>query len=239
MPRDDIGKADTLQWFIAALNSVEMVTVPWWYINLSKPAENPLADWMRQRFDRMEAVLQSRDWLAAARFTIADLMMADVLRMPDKLGELADYPALQAYVARVCSRPAFQKAYSDQMSYFEMADAARSKGQPESTAQTAPVGGSQGSILDKSLNPIGQVIDFYGYKNVPSWDTLAFAPAGPVNPARSADPWHQSDCPHEHAGPLRSPRDRRGCRFPSSSPRWSAEDRPHSPSARPQRRPRR
>ena len=130
MPRDDIGKADTLQWFIAAPNSVEMVTVPWWYINLSKPAENPLADWMRQRFDRMETVLQTRDWLAAARFTIADLMMADVLRMPDKLGELADYPALQAYVARMCSRPAFQKAYRDQMTHFEMADAARSKGQP-------------------------------------------------------------------------------------------------------------
>jgi len=38
MPRDLQSKADTLQWLIAALNSIEMVTVPWWFINLL-PAE--------------------------------------------------------------------------------------------------------------------------------------------------------------------------------------------------------
>src|SRR5690606_33418613 len=36
MPRDAQGRADTLQWLVAALNSVEMVTVPWWFINLSR-----------------------------------------------------------------------------------------------------------------------------------------------------------------------------------------------------------
>ena len=29
MPRDPVGEAETLQWTIAALNSIEMVTVPW------------------------------------------------------------------------------------------------------------------------------------------------------------------------------------------------------------------
>ena len=37
MSRDALGKADTLQWFVATLNPVEMVAVPWGFINLSKP----------------------------------------------------------------------------------------------------------------------------------------------------------------------------------------------------------
>lgn len=127
MPRDALGKADTLQWLVAALNSVEMVTVPWWFIKISGTAENPLAGWMKQRFDRLEAVLQEREWLAASRFTIADIMMSDVLRIPGDLGELESYGALKAYVARACSRPAFQKARRDQLAHFEAADAARNR----------------------------------------------------------------------------------------------------------------
>ena len=127
MPRDAQGKADTLQWLVAALNSVEMVTVPWWFINLSRPAENPLAGWMKQRFDRLEAVLETRDWLAANRFTVADILMSDALRVPDKLGELEDYGALRAYVARALGRPAFQKAHRDQLAHFAAADAGRSE----------------------------------------------------------------------------------------------------------------
>lgn len=127
MPRDAQGRAETLQWVVAALNSIEMVTVPWWFINLSRPPENPMAGWMKQRFDRLEAVLAEREWLAASRFTVADLLMAEVLRIPDKKGEFERYAALKAYVARVCSRPAFLKAHRDQMAHFQAADVARSR----------------------------------------------------------------------------------------------------------------
>jgi glutathione S-transferase len=125
MPRDPQGKAETLQWVIAGLSSVEMVSVPWWYIKINGADENPLAKWLHQRLDRLEAYLAGRDWLAAERFTIADILMADVLRMPDKHGQLERYPALRSYLARACSRPAFQKALSDQMAHFEAADKAR------------------------------------------------------------------------------------------------------------------
>ncbi|MEZ5892684.1 MAG: glutathione S-transferase family protein [Parvularculaceae bacterium] len=125
MPADARGRADTMQWLVAALNSIEMVTVPWWFINLSKPAENPLAGWMKQRFDRLNAVLKEREWLAASRFTIADILMSDALRVPDGLGELKNYDAIKAYVERACARPAFEKARKDQIAFFEAADAAR------------------------------------------------------------------------------------------------------------------
>jgi glutathione S-transferase len=124
MPRDAAGRADTLQWLFAALNSVEMVTVPWWFINRSQKTDNPLAKWMGQRFDRLEAVLAGRDWLGA-RFTVADIAMVDVLRVPDKLGVLEGHPVLRDYVARGCARPGFLKALADQMAHFAAADAAR------------------------------------------------------------------------------------------------------------------
>jgi glutathione S-transferase len=125
MPPDAQGRSETLQWLFSALNSVEMVTVPWWFIGLKKPAENPLAGWMQQRFERLNAVLEARDWLAAGRFTVADIAMTDVLRLPGDLGALENHPALRAYVARVCARPAFQKAHQDQLAHFAAADAAR------------------------------------------------------------------------------------------------------------------
>ncbi len=128
MPRDPRGRAETVQWIVAALNSMEMVTVPWWFIGLSKPAENPLDGWLRQRLARLEAVLETRDWLAAGRFTAADILMADVLRAPGDLGVLAGYGALRAHVARACGRPAFEKARRDQLAHFAAGDAARGRG---------------------------------------------------------------------------------------------------------------
>ena len=128
MPAEPAARAETIQWLIAALNSVEMVTVPWWFLRISGAADNPLAGWMTQRFDRLEAVLAEREWLAAGRFTIADLLMADILRIPAKLGAMDAHDALRAYVARACARPAFGKAHADQLAHFAAADAARSPG---------------------------------------------------------------------------------------------------------------
>ena len=125
MPRDPKDRAETLQWVIAGLNSVEMVSVPWWFIGLSKPAENPLEGWLASRLSRLDAVLAQRDYLAADRFTVADLLMADILRVKKLHAALGPYPALLAYADRIASRPAFQKACQDQMDHFAAADAAR------------------------------------------------------------------------------------------------------------------
>ena len=125
MPRDPAGEAATVQWVIAALNSIEMVTVPWWFLQLSGEADNGLAGWVGNRLDHIEKVLNEREWLAADRFTAADLLMADVLRIP-KLCFFGDRPATDAYVTRVTDRPAFRKARADQLAHFAAADARRS-----------------------------------------------------------------------------------------------------------------
>src|SRR3546814_203342 len=125
MPRDAPAAAETLQWVVAALNSIEMVAVPWWFLKLSGPVDNGLAGWMDKRLAQLEAVLAERDWLVADRFTVADLLMADVLRVPDVRAR-GERPASEAYVARVTARPAFGKAHADQLAHFAAADEARS-----------------------------------------------------------------------------------------------------------------
>lgn len=124
MPKDPAGEAQTLQWTIAALNSIEMASVPWWFLTITGTADNPLTPWFGQRLAQLEAVLSAREWLAAGRFTIADLLMADVLRVP-QVRAFGERPASEAYVQRLTSRPAFQKARADQIAQFEAADAAR------------------------------------------------------------------------------------------------------------------
>ena len=124
MPRDAAGAAETVQWVIAALNSIEMVSVPWWFLSLSGDRENPLAGWVRKRLGQLEDVLRDREWLVGSRFTVADLLMADVLRVPT-LREFADSPVLESYIARACDRDSFRKAYADQLAHFQAADGNR------------------------------------------------------------------------------------------------------------------
>ena len=130
MPPDPVGEAETLQWTIAALNSIEMVSVPWWFLKISGDADNRLTDWMGQRLSQLEDVLSKQEWLAAGRFTVADLLMADVLRVPD-VRAFGSRPASEAYVTRVTARPAFKKAQADQIRLFEAADEKRTEPRPD------------------------------------------------------------------------------------------------------------
>ncbi|MDB5537936.1 MAG: glutathione S-transferase protein [Devosia sp.] len=123
MPREPVGEAQTLQWTIATFNSIEMVTVPWRFLEVSGAKDNHLTGWLESRLDHMESILKEREWLAADRFTAADLLMADVLRVA-KIRAFCDRPATESYVKRVTERPSFKKAHADQMAHFAEGDAA-------------------------------------------------------------------------------------------------------------------
>jgi glutathione S-transferase len=62
-----------------------------------------------------------REWLTET-FSVADILIADVLRVVDRFDRLAGHPACRAYVARATARPAFVKAHADQMKHFAAAD---------------------------------------------------------------------------------------------------------------------
>jgi glutathione S-transferase len=127
MPRDARGRSETVEWIFAALNSVEMASLPWSMLQFMddktpSPFRSFMENWLKLRLDRMETVLAARDWLAAGRFTVADLLMADVLRLADRFDGLCAHPATKAYVDRLTARPAFAKAHADQMAHFAKAD---------------------------------------------------------------------------------------------------------------------
>jgi glutathione S-transferase len=75
----------------------------------------------QHRLAHLERVLADREWLAGS-FSIADILMADVLRLVDRFDGLAGYPASRDYVARATARPSFVKAHADQMAHFAAAD---------------------------------------------------------------------------------------------------------------------
>ena len=89
------------------------------------PVSKRFDDFLKMRLKHMEPVLAGREWLAGT-FSVADILMSDVLRLVDRFDGLADYPASHGYVARATARPAFVKAHADQMAHFAAADEMRS-----------------------------------------------------------------------------------------------------------------
>ncbi|WP_043770058.1 glutathione S-transferase family protein [Algiphilus aromaticivorans] len=126
MPADSHRRSEVIEWLFAALNSVEAASLPWSLFKFSgdvaeTPGRKHLDEFLEARLQHMETVLEGREWLAGA-FSVADILMADVLRLVDRFDGLAGYPVCGGYVARATARPAFLKAYADQMAHFAAAD---------------------------------------------------------------------------------------------------------------------
>jgi glutathione S-transferase len=124
MPHDAVGRARTMSWVFAALNSIEPAVD-----TLGDTYNNEGEDWARarrpvalanvqMRLDQLETWLGDQDYLEA-RFTAGDLIMTTVLRNLRQTSIIAGRPRLAAYVARCQARPAFGKALADHMRPFE------------------------------------------------------------------------------------------------------------------------
>lgn len=126
MPADEAGRSEVQSWLFAALNSVEMASLPWGMFQFMGMADGTpgwqwLDDFVRLRLQRLEPVLAGREWLAGG-FSVADIAMADVLRLVDRFGGLTNFPACRNYLERAIARPAFIKAHADQLAHFAAAD---------------------------------------------------------------------------------------------------------------------
>jgi glutathione S-transferase len=126
MPADPRGRSEVIAWVFAALNSMEMASLPWSILKFSRdtgdtPISKRFDNFLKVRLKHMESVLATREWLAG-NFSIADILMADVLRLVDRFDGLAGYLACRDYVAHATGRSAFVKAYADQMAHFAAAD---------------------------------------------------------------------------------------------------------------------
>jgi glutathione S-transferase len=126
MPTDPRGRSEVIQWLFAALASVDAAGQPFSFFKftgdtIETPGRKLFDQFLQLRLTHMEAVLAGREWLVGT-FSVADILMADVLRLVDRFDGLAIYPAGRAYVARATARPSFAKAHADQMAHFAAAD---------------------------------------------------------------------------------------------------------------------
>ena len=76
-------------------------TAPRVHAEVRKVAERFLRD--------VERRLEDREWIACADFTVADLMMAGLLRGVRKTDLMAPFPKVKAYYERCLARPAWQR----------------------------------------------------------------------------------------------------------------------------------
>lgn len=129
IPTDPIERSAAITWMFAALNSVEAASLPWSIFNFSgdhteTPGRMAIEKFFRGRLTHLETVLTDREWLTK-KFSVADILMVDVLRVMARFDGLGNFPACRSYVERSTARPAFTKSYKDQMAHFAKADAAR------------------------------------------------------------------------------------------------------------------
>lgn len=130
LPHDADGRARALTWMFAAVSTVQPPIVEFGMATIlerDKPwfeARQPMLEQaVRTRLDQLANRLGDADWLDGD-FSAGDLMMVVVLRRLGSSGILNDYPTLSAYVARAEARPAFQRAFDDQLAVFKAASEA-------------------------------------------------------------------------------------------------------------------
>ena len=129
-PSDPHGRARATAWMFAALNTVEPPILERempkylerdesWY-----EARMPLLDRrVNQRLSELSNRLSDRTWLEGD-FSAGDLLMVTVLRRLTGSGLLELYPNLPPYIARAEARPAYQRAFADQLAVFNKAEQA-------------------------------------------------------------------------------------------------------------------
>jgi len=124
LPDDANARARAITWMFAAVNTVEPPILelanatllerdkPWAKERLPLVEER-----VRDRLSQLSAHLGEAEWLDAA-FSAGDLMMVSVLLRLKASGILSEFPNLAAYVARGEARPAYKRAFADQLAVF-------------------------------------------------------------------------------------------------------------------------
>ena len=121
LPDDDNARARAIAWMFAALNTIELPVLELTYARFTE-GDKPwfeerqlmLKDRVRVRLKQLSDRLANADWLDGA-FSAGDLLMVSVLLRLRSSGLLDEFPNLAAYVARGEARPAYQRAFAEQL----------------------------------------------------------------------------------------------------------------------------
>ena len=114
IPADPAARAHVIQWSLAALSTVEGPIQPLKLMDMGAMGEPGdtrgfLTGWTRRVLDGVNRRLEGRDWIAADAFTIADLLLASVLRQLRHTDLMDGYPNVKAFYDRAMARPAWRR----------------------------------------------------------------------------------------------------------------------------------
>jgi glutathione S-transferase len=115
IPEGVQGRSRVVQWCFAAVGTVEPTLVCIDLVEMfdSGNAAHKVKAEVRKIAIRwlgdVERRLEDREWIACADFTVADIMMACVLRSIRKTDLMKAFPRVGAYFERCFARPAWQR----------------------------------------------------------------------------------------------------------------------------------
>jgi glutathione S-transferase len=113
IPSDIQGRTRVTQWCFAAVATVDPTFASLDLVGIFDPENHELESEIRKLAHRwledLERRLVDRTWIACAEFTVADIMMAGVLRNVRKTDLLDPFPKTQAYRDRCFARPAWER----------------------------------------------------------------------------------------------------------------------------------
>ena len=115
IPGDVPGRTRVVQWCFAAVGTVEptLTCIDLLGIFDSGKAAHKLhaevPKLARRWLGGVERRLDGREWIACADFTVADIMMAGVLRGIRKTDLMDPFPRIKVYFERCQARPAWQR----------------------------------------------------------------------------------------------------------------------------------
>jgi len=111
IPSDFEGRTRVTQWCFAALSTVAptLSLIGLGDIaGLNKDGHELWGNIAKRWLDGLERRLDGREWIACKEFTVADILLATVLREVRETDLMAPYPRLNEYYARALARPAWQ-----------------------------------------------------------------------------------------------------------------------------------
>jgi glutathione S-transferase len=115
IPADVQGRTRVVQWCFAATSTIGPTLMDLDLLEMCDPGKaapqlHEMIHMVAGRwFTSLEHHLEGREWIATDEFTVADLMMAGVLRSLRRTNLMDAYPRMKAYYTRCLARPAWQR----------------------------------------------------------------------------------------------------------------------------------
>jgi glutathione S-transferase len=112
IPSDFEGRTRVVQWCFAAVSTVAPTLSLLALGDIAGLKDEGRKDWLKiakRWLDGLERRLDGREWIACKEFTVADILLATVLREVRKTDLIAPYPRLKEFYARALARPAWER----------------------------------------------------------------------------------------------------------------------------------